>query len=371
MVTTDAVATQEPIVADAPPAPPADATAPGRAPSPPPTRAGSGRLYALDAARGLAIVVMLVVMNPGPTSAFPDQLRHPDWHGLSFIDLFFPLFLFAVGVSMTLSRRGLDGRNVLRRGAVLFALGVALATLRHEGFWPAGVLQHIAGAYVLAYAVLRAPRRWHLPLSVGIVGGLWLAYVLYAAGGDPWAEGGTLAHTVDGWLLGRFTTEGTLQTVMSTVTVVGGAFAGYLIKALSDRRELARALAVRAGGLMVLGLLLAVSVPINKRLWSPSFLVLTIGTSFAFLALGVWLADVRQVRRPIAPLVHLGTNPITIYVAFFASLALLRNWGDAFRPTLAPVGGATADVAIYAAIWTIFWWGVAYLLYRRRIFLKL
>ena len=329
----------------------------------------SPRLLSLDAARGLAIVVMLVAMNPGPTGR-PDQLRHPTWEGLTFVDLFFPLFLFAIGVSMTLSRRGLDARHVVRRAAVLFALGIALSSLRHEGLWVTGVLQHIAVSYLVAFAVLRAPRRWQLPLAVGIVGALWAAFVLWAAGSDPWGRTDTLAHAVDGALIGRFSTEGSLQAVMSSVTVLGGAFAGRLVRTVPDRRVLLRAVVTRAVGLCALGFLLALVVPLNKRLWSPSFLMLTLGTSFAVLAACMWLADLRGVRRPIAPLVHVGTNPIAIYVLFMTVLALLRNYGDALTPAFAPVANPTLGYLAYAAGWTALWWLFAYSLHRRRIFIR-
>lgn len=327
------------------------------------------RLLSLDAARGLAIVVMLVAMNPGPTGR-PDQLRHPTWDGLTFVDLFFPLFLFAIGVSMTLSRRGLDAQHVVRRAAVLVALGVALSSLRHEGLWVTGVLQHIAVSYVVAFAVLRAPRRWQLPLAVGIVGALWAGFVLWSAGGDPWARSDTLAHAVDDALIGRFSTEGSLQAVMSSVTVLGGAFAGRLVQAMPDKRELLRAMVIRAAGLCALGLLLALVVPLNKRLWSPSFLVLTLGTSFAIIAACIWLADVRGVRRPIAPFVHVGTNPIAIYVLFMTALALLRNYGDVLTPAFTPFANPSLGYLAYAAGWTALWWLFAYSLHRRRIFIR-
>jgi predicted acyltransferase len=328
------------------------------------------RLVALDAVRGLAIVVMLFAMSPGPASQRPYHLRHPTWEGLTFADLFFPLFLFAVGVSMTLSARGLDTRHVLRRAAILFALGVALSSLRHEGLRFTGVLQHIAGSYLVAFAVLRAPRRWQVPLAIGIVGAVWAGFVLWAIGDDPWGRSETLAHAVDGALLGRFTTEGTLQTVISSVTVLGGAFAGRLITAIPDRQRLVHAVAVRAVGLCALGLLLATVVPINKRLWSPSFLVLTIGTSFAFLAAFVWLADIRRIRRPIAPLVHVGTNPIAIYVLFITALALYQNYVGDLAPAFTPFGNATVGYLVYSAGWFALWWLFAYALYRRRIFIK-
>ena len=329
------------------------------------------RLRSLDAARGLAIAVMLVTMNPGPLRGRPEQLIHPTWEGLRFVDLFFPLFLFAVGVSMTLSRRSLDGRQVLRRAAILFGLGVGLSSLKHEGLFLTGVLQHIAVSYVLAAAVLRAPRGWHRPLAAGIVVALWAAYVLWAAGGDPWGQDGTdtLAHAVDDALYGGFRTEGTLQGVMSTVTVLGGAFAGYLIHRMPDRRRLFRALAVRSAGIVGLGLLLALAVPINKRLWSPSFAVLTVGTSYAMFAACLWALDIRRFRRLLAPLIHLGTNPITIYVLFMTALALSRNYGPDL-PRLAPLGSPSLGFLTYGLAWTALWWLLAFALYRRRIFLK-
>ncbi|HEX6417091.1 MAG TPA: heparan-alpha-glucosaminide N-acetyltransferase domain-containing protein [Acidimicrobiales bacterium] len=340
--------------------------------APAPVASVSTRLHALDAARGLAIVVMLVVMNPGPAGELPDQLHHPPWHGLTFADLFFPLFLFAVGVSMTLSRRGLDPRHALYRAGVLFVLGVALASLKHERLALTGVLQHIAGSYLLALAVLRLPRRWQPPVAAGMVLLAWAAFVAWAGpGDDPWGRSGTLAHAVDGRVLGGFTSEGTLQTAASAVTVLGGAFAGRWIRQEPDRRRVARRVAAGAAVMLGIGLLMALSVPVNKRLWTPSFTVLTLGTSLAWLAAGVWLIDVRRVRRATAPLVHLGANPIFIYVLSMAALAVLRNHGDALTPAFAPGGSVVLGAFAYAVAWTALWWLVALVLYRRRIFVKI
>jgi predicted acyltransferase len=336
-----------------------------------PARQGSRRLLALDAARGLAIVVMLVVMNPGPTAHMPAQLHHPEWAGLTFADLFFPLFLVCVGVAMTLSARGMETRHVLYRAGVLLVLGIALNSLRHETFARTGVLQHIAVSYVGAFLILRLPRRWQLPVAAALVLAYWAAFVIWAPGSDPWSQSGTLAHTVDGRLFGGFTTEGTLQSLVSSVTVLAGAFVGRLVKDEPDRRRLMRTLAVRGAGLIALGAAFALVVPLNKHLWSPSFTVLSIGTSLAWIALGIWLIDLRGARRSTAPLVHLGANPIAIYVGFFATLALLRNYGDAILPTIEPAGSPELGAYLYAAVWTVLWWLVAYGLYRRKIFLKL
>lgn len=258
-----------------------------------PSTGATARLRSLDAVRGLAIVVMLLAMHPGPQDD-PVQLEHPAWHGLRFVDLFFPLFLFSVGVSMAFSSRASNGRQMLRRAALLALLGIAVGSLKHEHFALTGVLQHVAGASVVAFAVLRAPRRWQAPIAAAIVAMVWAGFLIWAAGRDPWGRSDTLAHAVDGALLGGFTSEGVIQTLISSVTVIGGALAGRLIREVPDRGRLVRLIATRGLALIGGGMLLAVLVPLNKRLWSPSFAVLTVGTSYAWLAIGMWLIDVAR-----------------------------------------------------------------------------
>lgn len=325
------------------------------------------RLHALDAVRGLAIVVMLLVMNPGPTGDLPGQLRHAGWHGLTIADLAFPLFLFAVGASMTLSSRGLDTGHVLTRTAALAVLGVALATHKHQSPTATGVLQHIAGAYLLAFIVMRAPRRYLVPLAAGILVVLWAGFVAWAAPhADPWGESGTLAHAVDGRVLGDISTEGILPTVASAVTVLGGAHAGLTIRSQQpDRRALTRRLGEIAVGLLALGGTLSLVVPVSKRLWTPSFTVLTLGVSFALLAAAVWVLDVRGIRRATTPLVHLGANPMVIYLVSMTILFTLRNQGFVASdgPTLVALGAAVG--------WISLWWLLALGLYRRRLFVKI
>lgn len=324
---------------------------------------GRARLQALDAARGFAVVIMLLVMNPGPTGDLPDQLHHPDWHGFTLADTALPLFLFASGLSMTLSRRMLDGRQVLRRVGLLFGFGVALATLKHQTPTLNGVLQHLAGSYLLAWAVLRLPRRLQVAAAAGLVGAVWLAFAAWGAGGDPWAPGSTLAHQIDGVLYGGFATEGTLQTIAGAATVVAGAFAGRLVRAHPRAEELVPVLAVRAAAFVAAGLLLALVVPLNKHLWTPSFAVLTIGTSLTILAVGLWLIDVCGLRTVAQPLVHLGANPIVIYLLSMAALFSLRNYADGLLPDIGAIPWAIA--------WTALWWLAARALHRRDIFVKI
>ncbi|HVM34055.1 MAG TPA: heparan-alpha-glucosaminide N-acetyltransferase domain-containing protein [Actinomycetota bacterium] len=327
------------------------------------------RLQSLDAVRGLAIVIMLAAGNPFMREHLPVQLTHPEWHGLRFADLFFPLFLFVVGVAMTLSKRTGNLRLVLRRAGLLLLLGVALSSFKHGGFYPTGVLQHIAGAYVIAWVVLRAPSRLQPAVAAGIFAAVWAAF-LVMGGDDPWARTGTAAHAIDGFLFGRFSTEGTLQTVLSSITVIGGAFIGRDVRKILNREELARRVSAHAVWLIALALLLALVVPINKRLWSPSFTLLTLGTSCLWFALFIWLIDVRKHHRWATPLQELGANPIVIYVGFISLRALVSDLGH-LAPVLAPLGSKSAGALLYSLAWVAVGWVVARWMFRRDLFVKI
>jgi predicted acyltransferase len=329
------------------------------------------RLRALDGARGLAIVIMLLAGNPFPREQIWEQLTHPEWHGLRFADLFFPLFLFAMGVSMTLSRRTGSTRLILRRVALLLAFGILLSSMKHERFSITGVLQHIAGAYLMAWLVLKAPRKLQPMIAAGILAGVWVGFMVWGGGtAGPWGQEGTLAHAVDGWLLGGFSTEGVMQTITSSVVVLGGVLIGRGIKRCGDPKEIIRFVGRHAVWLIAAGLLMSFVVPINKRLWTPSFTVLTVGTSCAWLAFLAWLDGLRGFRSALTPLQELGGNPIAIYVVFMAARALLDDYRGMW-PVFALFGSETAGIFLYGLLWVGLAWFFAHQLYRRRIFLKI
>lgn len=328
-----------------------------------------GRLRALDGIRGLAIVIMLLAGNPFPREHLPNPLRHPDWQGLSFADLFFPLFLFAMGVAMTLSRRAGSSRMVMRRVALLLVLGIALTSLKHERFAPFGVLQHIAGSYLLAWLTLRTPRKVQPLIASGILLFMWGAFLLFA-NGDPWGQSDTFAHDVQGWLIGGFSTEGLVPTITSTVTVLGGAFIGYGMRMRPDPRELARWVAAHAVWFIAAGTFVGFLIPINKKLWTPSFTVLTIGTSCAWFALMIWLADVRRKAWLVRPLEDLGANPIAIYILFMTLTAVFDEF-RAWWPDLSVLGSKGAGTLVYGFAWTALAWALAHILVRRDIYIKL
>jgi predicted acyltransferase len=333
--------------------------------------ARAGRLRSLDALRGLAIVVMLLSGNPFMRDDLPVQFKHPQWHGLRFADLFFPLFLFVVGIAMTLSRRTGSPRLVLKRVALLALLGVALTSFKHRELVLPGVLQHIAISYLLAWLVLQTPRRLQPILTGGILLGIWAGFLLWAGEGqDPWGEQDGFAHAVNEWILGGFATEGVLQSVASTVTVLGGALIGRAVVEHRDPRRLLRIVGFHALWLTAVALFVALEVPISKRIWSPSFTLITLATSCWWFALLIWLIDIRHHRWWVAPLHELGANPIAVYVGFIAIRAVAAGYRTS-APHLAPLGSELAGAMTYAIGWVALGWLFAHLLYRRGIFLRL
>jgi predicted acyltransferase len=354
------------------PGPDADAGGPGPGPAAAQVETGRrDRVLSLDATRGLAVAILLVAMHAGPREALPEQLMHPEWHGLTFADLFFPLFLFAVGAAMPFAQRASSFGGVARRAAVLGAIGIVLTSARHMDLTIPGVLQRIALAYVLAWLVLKLPGPVQLGLCAGAVAGYWLAFLAAAGPGeDPWGRSGTFAHVLNTWLFGGFRTEGLPQGVMGTVNVLAGAFTTQLILRVPDRRALLRKVALWCVLLIAAGLLMALGAPVNKRIWSPSFTVLTVGTSLFWFALAFWAIDIRGWRRITRPLVHLGTNAIAVYVLVIAALVAIPPFrgplDDVAHAVLSPV----AVTWIWALSWLLLGWLFCRTLHNRGIFIK-
>ena len=345
---------------DRPPAPPAAA--------PPPTRE---RLLALDVFRGLTVAGMLLVNNPGSWAAIFPPLEHAEWHGWTPTDLIFPFFLFIVGITTELSlgarrARGDDHgaivRQILRRGALIFLFGLLLnafpffqwgavpgapdagfldrVAYRFEHLRVMGVLQRIGIAYAAAALLtLRTTVRQQLAILAGIVVGYWLLMTLVVvpdAGVQGWRLLDQPGRTLDAWLDRVLLTpahmwagggglrdpEGLLSTLPAIGTAMIGNFAGRWLA----RRELA--LADRLNGLfavgalaMVVGLMWHWVFPINKSLWTSSYVVFTGGMACVALAACMWIIDVRGVKGWTRPFAIYGTNPM---IAFLGSGLMAR-----------------------------------------------
>lgn len=296
----------------------------------------SDRRVSLDVFRGLTVAGMIVVNNPGTWSAIYPPLKHADWHGCTPTDLVFPFFLFIVGVAIDFSQskrklRG-DRRRVLllqvaRRAAIIFALGLFLngfpffdlATLRVPG-----VLQRIAVCYALAAALnLYVGPRAQAALALVLMFGYWvLLEFVHAPGG--WLGNlelpGTLPAWVDRRVFGRhiwkpdYDPEGLLSTLPALATTLWGVLAGrWLTSWRSGRAEVLGLLASGLAG-VALGLAWGRSFPMNKALWTSSFVAFTAGSAAIALAACVALVDLARWRRWAGPFLVFGLNPILAFV---------------------------------------------------------
>lgn len=329
------------------------------------------RLVSLDIVRGLAVAAMLAVNNEGINPGHPALLRHPAWNGFTVADVVFPLFLFCIGVSFALSSRssasfGSAAWPMIRRSLILFALGVALSALKQHQLVLAGVLQHIALTSLLAWFVLQLPRRAQYAVAgvilvgcgaIGLIGGF--------------DQGDTIDRAIDMALFGRDTAEGLLVIVCSVVNVLAGAWVGRWVRE-GDPARIMRELARYTIGPLVLGMALTPFIPVNKRLWTPSYALVGIAAAAAITLFVFWLVDVRGVRRGFGWLRELGANPLAVYVACTALAALVP--ADVrlaiVRWLSGPLPRAFASV-LWSAIWILLAWAIAHALWRRKVLIKL
>ena len=332
------------------------------------------RVHAIDVVRGLAIVGMLLVNNAGISWAMPRQLRHAPWQGLTIADLVFPLFLFTVGASMPFSERAQRPPTALRRVAALVVLGSLLVSLKQHRLAPStGVLQQIAGAYLLAWLALRLPRRAQLPAGFAVLAGLWAAYTFVPAGTQgSWAPGSNLADLVDRHVLGQFSEHGVLVMLASSVTVLTGVVAGRLLRERPAGRGVTSRLWALGIGTLAAGVAVAAAVPVSKPLWTPSYVLITAGIAYLMTAATHRLVDVGPGRPWTRPLVVLGCNALAAYTASVVLFAfLLKPWQANLVQPLEGLFGAPSAAVAYAAASVVVIWALAEWMYRRRIFVKL
>ena len=380
------------------------------------------RLMSLDVFRGLNILLMIVVNCCGPGSF--RQLQHSAWNGCTLTDLVFPCFLFITGVSLTYSfaarlERGSPAGtgqpmalrsqtrwrllpHIVRRAATIFAIGLLINAFPyyHLATWRIpGVLQRIALCYLVGsvlYLWSGVRTRW--AVIAGLLVGYWLLmrYVPVPGFGVPTVNIPLLDpdRNLGAWLDRRLMMghlyekvrdpEGLLSTLPAIATLLFGVAAGEWVRQLRDDagRLLRRLMAVGLA-CSVAGLLWGLSFPINKKLWTSSYVLLTAGLAMMTLAACYWLLDVKKLRGPwtVIPLVF-GTDCIFAYaLSEFVATSLvvakihlggqLMNYKEAFNSfTFDLIPGTEWSELGYALFYTALCWTFTWLLYRRKIFLK-
>ena len=312
------------------------------------------RLTSLDAFRGLTMAGMVIVNNPGDWGHVYPPLLHAGWNGCTPTDLIFPFFLFIVGVSLTLSRGTMgDPWKIVKRALVIVGLGMILALYPR---WDCsvvrvpGVLQRIALCYLVAAFLFRwtAPtqgsddtRRWAHGRTlgfwaVGLTLGYWAVMMLVPVPGGVAGDltpSGNLGAYVDRAVFGKhlwvqsktWDPEGLLSTIPAIATTLLGGIAGLW---LGSRASGARkAMWMVGAGLvaMGIGLVWSLAFPLNKSLWTSSYVWFTGGAAAVFFAMCYALIDVRGWKTWSRPLVILGLNAIALFVLSGLGTKFLMN----------------------------------------------
>lgn len=374
----------------------------------------SERLLSLDVFRGITIMGMILVNNPGTWNAIYPQLEHAKWHGCTFTDLIFPFFLFIVGVaiSYSLTKRKEQGGsmkalylNILRRTIILFVLGLILAgfpfglAFGHEFSWSTlripGVLQRIAIVYMVsAFLFLLTSTKFQYWFTVFIL-------LLYAAimsfipvpgiGYANFEPTTNLSAWLDRLILGSHIWSGSKfwdpEGILSTIPAVGsamlGIFTGNLLRSQKDSATKTVYLYIASSVLMLAGWIWSFWFPLNKNIWTSSYVLWTAGLALNFLAFCYWFVDVKKITWWIKPFQVYGMNAITVFFlsGIVGRIMYMVKWTDAsgnivtiksylfdnfFLSWLDPINASLAWAIVYILVWL----GLMWILYAKKIFIK-
>ena len=377
-----------------------------------------GRLLSLDLLRGVTIAFMILVNDAGDEAHTYWPLQHADWNGFTPTDLVFPTFLLLVGVSLVLAVQSRVARGVtrgtillqaLRRTAILIALGLLvnsfplfhLAALRWYG-----VLQRIGVCYLIATVLLLLDKGWRskVVVALAVLAGYWalIRFVPIPGYGVPTHtvplldHDGNLVAAIDRSLFSAAhlyertrDPEGLLSTLPAVGTILIGVLTGMWVRTGRTMIEKLRGILGAGASLVVAGLVWNIWFPINKKLWTSSYVLFAAGLSLLLFALAIALVDLRrssevtvEVRRHPRALLFFfvfGVNSIAAYVLS----ELLSSTLDTIRvgPHLSVarwmfsgIHHAITDTALASLVYALLYVGVCwvpiYLLYRKNILLK-
>lgn len=362
-------------------------------------------MVSLDVFRGVTIAGMVLVNNPGSWSSIYWPLEHASWHGWTPTDLVFPFFLFIVGVAIPLAfgRRSTSGGKrkdlylkIVRRTLIIFALGLFLNGFPYFDLSEIripGVLQRIAVCYLIASLLFLTTKiKTQALVSVALLVGYWLIMTRVPAPGfapGDLSKEGSLASYVDRVVFGKhvwaqakvYDPEGLLSTIPAIVTTMIGVFAGSWIR--SERSDHEKAAGMFFAGMccVVIGWAWNPFFPINKALWTSSYVLFTGGMALQLLAFCYWLIDIKGYRRWTLPFVVFGVNAIALYVGsgLMARLiglikvgpandVVLKTWiyNNYFLSWLSPINASL----VFAIAFVLLWLGLMWILYWRKIYIK-
>jgi predicted acyltransferase len=366
------------------------------------------RYLSLDVFRGMTVCFMIIV-NTGGGSVNYAPLLHASWHGFTPTDLVFPSFLFAVGNAMAFSlyKYEQQGDNVfwrktLKRTAIIFLLGFLMYWFPfvrpdENGNWAMmplantrilGVLQRIALCYFFASIVLHfGSKRFAVWFSVFALLVYWIVSYAFGDPNDPYSLTGNAGLRLDVWLFGEshmyhgegvaFEPEGLLSTLPSIVNVIFGYLAGDFIRRYGNKYETIAKLMLAGGVLVFVALTWDMAFPINKKLWTSSFVLLTVGIDLMVLSFLIYVLEILKRTKWTPFFLVFGKNPlfiyllselliITLYMIPTASGSLQRSIYLGFEKIASPINASF----LFALFFMLTCWAVGYVLDKRKIYIR-
>ena len=299
------------------------------------------RILAIDAFRGLTLAFMIIVNMPGSWAKAYQPLKHANWHGCTPTDLVFPFFLFVVGISMRYSFEKYDMcltkplfLKTFKRGISIFLIGLLLNAfpfIRQDWDWSSlrilGVLQRIGICYfVSSIIVLKNDIRNIVKITIALLIGYWGLMEFFGIyhGTDPYTLQTNIILAFDNLILGEshlykgmgipFDPEGILSTIPSIATTNFGFLVGTMMITNKKIRDNIKRMIVLGLGSLLIGLFWGILMPINKQLWTSSYVMFTAGIATLFISIMIYIIDIKKYRSVAKGLAVLGSNSIFLFI---------------------------------------------------------
>lgn len=364
------------------------------------------RLKSLDVFRGATIAGMILVNTPGSWSAIYPPLRHADWHGCTPTDLVFPFFLFIVGVSVWFAFSKFDHQltrfsvgKIIKRTILIFLIGFLLhyfpfynKPIDHLRIM--GVLPRIALAYGLGSLICLAVKDFKKLAGLGLLMllGYW-ALLRWGVDSGYYTLEDNLVRKIDIFLFGEnhlwqgkgiaFDPEGLLSTLPAVVTVIMGYLTGSILQKSATQNLAVQRMVLGGVSSVILALIWSFWFPINKSLWTSSFVLYTGGIAMLVLALCYWIIDIKKWQRWTFPFVVFGSNALFVYLLSILWVKIYflikipgadgtpQNaynfiYSEWFKPVFGDMNGSLLFGLAHIAVF----WLILLFLYKRKIFIK-
>lgn len=369
------------------------------------------RFTTLDIFRGMTICFMIIVNSPGSGATVWAPLDHAAWFGFTPTDLVFPSFLFAVGNALSFSKKKFESdgaflSKIFKRALIIFLLGYLMYWFpfvhRHEGSWVfnpigntriMGVLQRIALCYLFGSLIVHyCSKKVSVIISILLLFGYWAFLLLFGESGQEYSMLGNAGTKLDIWILGdahlyhdhggpvAFDPEGLLSTLTGIVNVIGGYLAGSYIQHKGKNFECVAKLLMYGAVLIGMALFWGQFFPVAKKLWTSSFVLLTVGLDLVILGILIYGIELKNIKWGANFFLVFGRNSLAIYLLSELLLVAIQliwvkprlsfyQWiNEVFYQAVFP--GALGTL-IFAVSFMMICWFVGYIMDKRKIYIKI